>query len=199
MITGGYAGVGLELSKILYSKNATIYVAGRSESKAEQAFTAIRSLHSSSNGELHFIYFDLNDLTTIKPAVEKFLALENRLDVLWNNAGVMVPPEGSKTEQGYEMQLGANSLGHFLLVRLLYPVLDRTAASAAPDSVRICWAASLVAELRTPEGVINFDDINLEKNSNQQIRYGQSKAANVLLGAEWAERHHTDKVLSLVR
>ena len=59
-----------------------------------------------SKGELVFLHLDLDDLSTIKKSAEEFLSKEQKLDVLWNNAGVMVPPQGSKTKQGYEMQLG---------------------------------------------------------------------------------------------
>ncbi len=110
----------------------------------------------------------------------------------------MVPPVGSKTQQGYEMQLGCNSLAHFLLAKLLLPTLSRTADAAPADSVRICWAGSFAAETGTPDGVINFNDINHEKSGSQRVMYGQSKAANILLASELARRYQTDKVLNIV-
>ncbi|OKL59513.1 hypothetical protein UA08_05112 [Talaromyces atroroseus] len=140
---GGYSGVGLELVKILYQKNATIYVAGRSESKAKAAIDDILSRFQTLTGKPIFLFVDLNDLTTVKPAVEEFLSSENRLDVLWNNAGVMFQPVGSTTMQGFEMQLGSNTVAPILLTKLLHPVLDRTAASAPPDLVRVCWDHSM--------------------------------------------------------
>ena len=79
MITGGYAGVGAQLCSILYQHNATIYVAGRSESKAKVAIDKITSQHPNSKGHLHFLSVDLSDLTTIKPAVENFLSRETKL------------------------------------------------------------------------------------------------------------------------
>lgn len=198
IVTGGYSGVGYELVQILYRKHATIYVAGRSKEKAELAIKEIKGAVPSSRGGLKFLYLDLNDLTTIKPAVNEFLRQEQRLDVLWNNAGVMVPPTGSKTKQGYEMQLGSNSLAHFLLSRLLLPIMKETARSAPKDSVRLCFVGSLVVEFTLPEGVIDFDDINLEKSDSQSLKYGESKAANVLLGSEFAQRHGQSGVVSVV-
>jgi retinol dehydrogenase-12 len=96
LITGGYAGIAYHLTRILYSKNATIYLAGRSEAKARAGISKIEAEYPQSKGRLMFLYLDLADLTTIKPAVEEFLGKEVRLDVLVNNAAVMVPPTGSK-------------------------------------------------------------------------------------------------------
>jgi retinol dehydrogenase-12 len=198
MITGGYSGVGLELATILYGKNAVVYIVGRSKAKAELAMKHIRDSFPLSTGRLEYIFLDLNDLKTINPAVDEFKSQEKRLDVLWNNAGVMVPPQGSKTLQGHEMQLGANCIAHFLLTKLLYPILVHTAACTLPNSVRVCWTGSLVAELSTPKGVINFEDINFEKGGSQRLKYGQSKAANILLASEFAKRDSTSGVLNLV-
>ena len=91
-MTGGYSGVGFELSQILYGHNATVYIVGRSRSKASAAIDHIRTRFPSSLGRLEFLGVDLSDLSTIKPGVEAFLAREQRLDVLVNNAGVRHMP-----------------------------------------------------------------------------------------------------------
>jgi NAD(P)-dependent dehydrogenase (short-subunit alcohol dehydrogenase family) len=142
-VTGGYAGVGEELVKIFYSKNAIVYVAGRSKSKADAALDRIKKAHPSSKGRLEFLSLDLADLTTLKPAAEAFKAKESRLDTLTNNAGVMNTPPKSKTMQGHELQLGTNCLGPWLFTHHLLPVLQKTAAEAPKNSVRVTWAASL--------------------------------------------------------
>ena len=95
----GYAGCGFELSKMLYQRNGTIYVAGRNEEKAVKAVEAIKKQFPESQGQIEFLRVDLADLSSIKPAVESFLSKSNTLHVLTNNAGVMVPPPGSKTKQ----------------------------------------------------------------------------------------------------
>jgi retinol dehydrogenase-12 len=95
LITGGYAGIGYHLTHLLYTKHATIYLAGRSEDKARAAIAKWEAACPQSKGRLVLLYLDLADLTTIKPSVEAFLAKESRLDVLVNNAAVMVPPTGS--------------------------------------------------------------------------------------------------------
>ena len=109
--------MGEQLAKILYQHNAKVYAAGRSQEKAQRAFESIKQAHPKSNGELVFLNLDLNDLVTIKKTAETFLAAESRLDILWLNAGVMIPPSSSKTAQGLELQFGTNNVAHFLLVK----------------------------------------------------------------------------------
>lgn len=85
IVTGGYAGVGFELVKILYARNATIYVAGRSQSKGDAAISKVKAAVPKSTGSLSFLHLDLADLTTIKKSASEFLEKEQRLDVLINN------------------------------------------------------------------------------------------------------------------
>lgn len=187
--TGGYAGVGLELSRILYQRNGTVYIAGRSEAKGAAAISSIKSKCPSSDGRLEFLHLDLADLATIKASAEAFLARERRLDVLTNNAGVMVPPSGSRTAQGHELQIGTNCLGPYLFTRLLLPVLQRTAAAAPPGSVRVTWAASLATEVSTAGGA-SFDEKGEPVvHGTKMANYAQSKAGNVLLAHEFLQRY----------
>ena len=195
IVTGGYAGCGRELANILYQRNAVVYVAGRSKSKADAAINAIKQGHPTSKGRLEFLQVDLADLTTIKPAAEEFLKKEKRLDVITLNAGVMVPPVGSKTAQGFELQIGTNCVGHFLLAKLLTPLLKQTAA--LPDtesgSVRITWAASTVVEF-SPKGGMAIDaDGNYVSPNSTQSSYMASKAGNVFMNAEFARRNPLGK------
>lgn len=89
-MTGGYGGVGFELCKILYAHNAAVWVAGRSEAKAQKVIASLKTTSPYSKGSIHFLHLDLSDLSTIKRAVEHFSAQEERLHVLVNNAGVRV-------------------------------------------------------------------------------------------------------------
>lgn len=91
IITGGYAGCGKELAKIVYQRNGTVYLAGRSQGKADAAIKELKAAHPDSKGRLEPLIVDLADFTTIKPAVEDFMRKEQRLDVLTNNAGVRQP------------------------------------------------------------------------------------------------------------
>ena len=197
-MTGGYAGCGYQLSKILYQHNATVYVAGRNPEKANKAINAIKQEIPNSKGKLDFLQVDLGDLTSIKPAVEAFKSKESQLHVLTNNAGVMLPPAGSKTTQGYELQHGTNVLGPFLLTKLLMPTLLETAKSSPAHSVRVTWAASLAIE-GSPQGGVSFDKDNRVKENSKVVAkmYAQSKACNYLLGAEAANRYGKDGLISV--
>ena len=202
IVTGGYSGIGFELCRILHEKNARVYIAGRSYKKAAEAIQAIKATNVESKGAIEFMQLDLADPSSIKPAVEAFNAKENRLDVLTNNAGVMIPPQGSKTAQGIDLQLGTNCLGPFLLTKLLLPTLQKTAASlsiAHKDSVRITWAASITIEVLAPTNGVDFSphDGSLSIPSRIEFAYGMSKAGNVFLAAETARRYGRDGIISV--
>ncbi|KAI1111294.1 short-chain dehydrogenase [Nemania sp. NC0429] len=188
IVTGANTGLGKELTKILYSKHAKVYVAARSEAKAKAAMDEIRGLYPASRGDLVHLQLDLNDLSTIKKSVDVFLAQERRLDVLWNNAGVMVPPAGSTTAQGYELQLGVNNVATFLFTSLLSPVLAATAREAPPGSVRVVWVSSDAA-MGTPTPAIDFDNMDYKRHGESQWqKYERSKAGTILHACEAARR-----------
>jgi retinol dehydrogenase 12 len=137
IVTGSSSGVGKELAQILYSHNAKVYIAARSSEKSSVTIESIGTAFPESKGELVFLHLDLDDLTAIKKSADDFLSKEKRLDVLWNNAGVMFPPQGSKTKQGYELQLGTNNVAPFLFTKLLTPILIKTAKASSPGDVRV--------------------------------------------------------------
>lgn len=181
IITGGYAGIGEQLVGILYGAGAKVYVAGRSEVKAKSSIEKIKADHPDAKGELIFLYLNLSDLTSIKTAAKEFLSKESRLDVLVNNAGVMFPPKGSKTEQGHDLQFGTNCLGPHLFTKFLHPILRKTAAESPPNSVRIIWASSLGIQVLAPKNGVQLDDSGKLKSFNQNSNYGQTKVGNTLL------------------
>ncbi|EXJ88756.1 hypothetical protein A1O3_01820 [Capronia epimyces CBS 606.96] len=199
IITGANSGVGYELSRILYVHNATVYVAARSESKGKDAIAAIAKLHPESKGRLEFLFLDLSDLNTIKSSVDDFLRREDKLHWLNNNAGVMVPPSGSRGAQGIDLSYQTNILGPFLFTKLLLPVLRRTAKleadtpGADAGSVRVSWASSLSMYLESPAGGVKWKtqaqgDVTLDDSIGSRPVYGTSKAANFLLANEFAKR-----------
>jgi retinol dehydrogenase 12 len=193
IITGANTGIGFHVAAILYSLNAKIYVGARSESKATDAISSIKKLHPSSKGALEYLHLNLSDLTTIKSTAEDFMRRETKLHWLDNNAGVMVPPAGSKGAQGMELQFQTNILGPFLLTKLLLPVLKRTAESEPRGTVRVSWAGSLAGDLGSPRGGMAWkngpDGVStLDDTKGTQTNYGISKAANYFLGNEFAKR-----------
>lgn len=191
IVTGSNTGVGYQLASILYQHNATVYIAARTESKARSAISDLQALHPQSKGTLHYLHLDLSDLSSIKASAEEFISKESRLDVLWNNAGVMVPPNHSKGTQGHDLQYATNILGPFLFTKLLLPILRSTASKSTPGAVRVCWAGSLGIDLSSPKGGCEFDaegTLNDYGMTSSSKAYGVTKAANYHLGYEFGKR-----------
>ncbi|KAF2117441.1 hypothetical protein BDV96DRAFT_26117 [Lophiotrema nucula] len=198
--TGSNTGVGKELAQILYAKNAKVYIAARSQYKAEAAIESIIAAHPKSTGTLAFLHLDLSDLSTIKASAQEFLSQETKLHVLFNNAAVMCPPVGTKTLQGLEMAMGVNCVGPQLFTSLLTPILIETAKVEPPNTVRVVWVASMGAEVGsyTPGGV-DLNNLNLLDNkiADGMHRYARTKAGNYLQGAEYAKRMREHGIMSV--
>ncbi|KIW23903.1 uncharacterized protein PV07_12065 [Cladophialophora immunda] len=194
LITGSNTGVGYQVASILYAHNAKVYVAARTESKALAAIDSIKEQHPKSQGKLEYLHLDLSDLSTIKASAEDFLSREDKLHWLDNNAGVMIPPQGSKGAQGMDLTYQTNILGPFLFTKLLLPILKRTAADEPKGTVRVSWAGSLAVVLQSPtngvrwkkgaDGKETLDDAN-----SNTFTYGVSKAANYFFGTEFGKRY----------
>ena len=200
VVTGANSGVGKELAHILYSNNAKVYAAARSKSKATEAIDELRGRSPKSTGELVFLHLDLADLVSVKAAAEEFLAQESRLDVLFNNAGVMAVPH-SRTVQGYETHLGTNNVGPFLFTRLLTPTLAATAKAEAeagrPGAVRVVWVSSSATEGFAPSGGVEVDKLDYREEKTWMYKYGVSKAGNYLHATEYARRHRDHGIVSV--
>ncbi|KAF2187563.1 NAD(P)-binding protein [Zopfia rhizophila CBS 207.26] len=197
IVTGGYSGCGQQLVKILYQKNAAVYVAGRSEDKALASIESIKREFTESNGRLEFLRLDLANHNSIRASAQEFMLKEQRLDVLTNNAGIMDTKEGSRDISGHEIHLGTNCLGPFLFSELLLPILCNTASSSSPYSVRVTWASSLAAVFLTPERGIEFDADGNPKVNGVYTNYGVSKVGNWFLAAEFARRYGKEGILSV--
>ncbi|CAG7956716.1 unnamed protein product [Penicillium nalgiovense] len=185
LVTGGNAGLGRETVLQLAKHNPKkIFLAARSEVKAEEAIKSVKS-SISNDVEVVWIPLDLMSGKSIKNAAEQVNAQSSRLDVLILNAGVMALPPG-ETEMGHEIQLGTNHTGHFYLTKLLLPTLLKTAEE--PDSdVRVVSLAS-VGHNFAPAFEKILDQEKLRKVSTT-ARYGASKAANILFAAELSRRY----------
>jgi NAD(P)-dependent dehydrogenase (short-subunit alcohol dehydrogenase family) len=150
-------------------------MACRNLDKANPKADEIRAAHSGS--EVEVMELDLSDLDSVRQFANAFRTKYSRLDLLINNAGIMVPPYG-KTAQGFETQFGVNHLGHFALTGSLLDLVVNTPGS------RIVTVSS-VAHLM---GKIDFSDLNWEKGYKAQAAYGQSKLANLLFTYELQRR-----------
>ena len=110
----------------------------------------------------------------------------------------MIPPQGSTTAQGWELQLGTNNLGHYLFYKYMEPVLKKTAATAPAGSVRAVWVSSGMA-LMAPKPAIDFDNINYnKKDETAWTKYSRSKGGNVLQAIETSRGLKDSGVVSLV-
>ncbi|KAL7931906.1 hypothetical protein V8C35DRAFT_308845 [Trichoderma chlorosporum] len=198
IITGANTGVGKELARILYAKNARVYIAARSEERALAAMNEIETSAPQSSGKLVFLHLDLADLTSIPASAQKFLEKESKLHVLFNNAGVMNPGQGSTTKQGYELQLGVNNIGTFFFTKLLSPTLVETAKSEEPGTVRVVWVSSSGAEAPpVPNGGVDMKTIDKRVEQNDIACYFLSKAGNYLHAVEMAKRYKDKGVISV--
>lgn len=201
IVTGSNTGVGKEIAQILYSKNATVYIATRSEEKAQKAIEDIKKAWPKSKGTLIYQHLDLADLITIKPAVEKFKQHNNKLHGLFNNAAVQAltaTPPNNVTAQGHEIHLGVNAFGNFLFAKLLTPILVATAKMEPPNTVRVVWVSSLGLEMAGEEHYgITTDYLKYWPQIPPLRRYGISKAANWLYAVEFANRYKADGVVSV--
>lgn len=202
LVTGGNSGIGFDLVKILYAKNATVYIASRSEEKIATAIKEIKSLLPSSTGQLKSIHIDLADLNTVKSGAAAFLAQEGRLDVLFNNAGVAQVPVGSVSVQGYELHMGTNCVGPFLLTQLLLPTIKKTAASSPAGTARVVWCSSGIIDMgsQAVPGGLRLE--NLAPGNHGQVRgqnYAASKAGNWFLAAELDKRVRKDNIISITQ
>lgn len=176
IITGASSGLGKEATKVLASKQATVVMAVRNVDKARVVLNEI--LHQFPNSNIDIKQLDLSSLDSIRFFANEFEANYNRLDILINNAGVMMCPF-SKTIDGFEIQMGVNHLGHFALTGLLMPLLKKTINS------RIVVTSSVAHKT----GNINFEDLNWEKRKYATGKaYSDSKLANLYFTYELVKR-----------
>jgi NAD(P)-dependent dehydrogenase (short-subunit alcohol dehydrogenase family) len=188
--------VGKETARILYSKNAKVYLAARSEEKTRKAIEDIKAaVPDNKKGQLVFLRLDLADLTAVKDSAREFLSKERELHLLFNNAGLGYPPAGSKTVQGYELQLGVNCVGPFLFTKLLTPILKSTAAVSPANSVRVVWVSSSASEGISSKGYMENLDYHNDKSSYH--KYCVSKMGNYFHATEFAARHKDDGIVSV--
>ena len=175
LITGGNSGIGYYAALALAKAGADVIIAGRSAERIDQAVRNI--LAEGIEGSVEAGIVDLASLTSVKDYAEAFLGKYSRLDVLINNAGVMMPPAAA-TEDGLESQFGINFVGHFALTGQLYDLLKSTSGSRV---VTLSSIAHRGAE-------IDFDNLRMEKPYDTRREYYQSKLADIIFALELARR-----------
>jgi len=175
IVTGANIGLGYETALGLAKKGMTVILACRNLDKANNAKQDI--LKEVPNADLDIIQIDLSSLDSVRSFAKNYLKKYQQLDLLINNAGVMMPPF-SLTEDGFELQMAANYFGHFLLTGLLLETV-----LATPNS-RIISLSSIAH--RT--GKINFDDLQSQKKYSAMQAYSQSKLACLIYGYELQRR-----------
>jgi NAD(P)-dependent dehydrogenase (short-subunit alcohol dehydrogenase family) len=175
IVTGANAGLGYETALALAELNATVIMACRNASKAEAAKQAI--LAKVPKADLVVMTLDLSSLKSVRAFAAAYLAKYDKLDLLINNAGIMIPPF-SKTEDGFESQMGANYFGHFLLTGLLLDTLNKT------PGARIVALSSIAHE----NGKIDFENLQSEKSYSRMVAYSQSKLACLMFAYELQRR-----------
>ena len=162
LVTGANAGIGFETARVLAARGAHVVLACRDADRATAAMDRIRA--DTPNAELSFQPLDLADLDQVREAGAAVLA-GPRIDVLVNNAGVMIPPK-TLTKQGYELQFGVNHLGTFAFTGLVHGHVED----------RIVITASLAHK----GGTIDFSDLSATRSYHKLPRYQMSKLANLL-------------------
>lgn len=176
IVTGSNTGTGFHIAHGLAAKGAHVIMACRNVAKATTARELIVSQFPNAQVEVELL--DLADLQSIKDFSERMHMNHQHLDLLINNAGVMIPPK-STTKDGFELQFGTNHLGHFALTGHLLPLLE-----AAPKA-RVITMASIAHK----SGKIDFDDLQSErKRYVRWASYSQSKLANLMFALELERR-----------
>lgn len=170
VITGANGGLGLQTAKVLAGKGAHVVMAVRNQQKAANAVEEIRA--ETPDVSLELVELDLGSQASVKKAAEQILAGHERIDILVNNAGLMAMPE-RQTEDGYEMQLGVNHLGHWTFTAALMPAL-----LAAP-AARVVTVTSTAHHMGRP---LDRDNPHLRGTYDPWRAYGNSKLANYHFG-----------------
>jgi NAD(P)-dependent dehydrogenase (short-subunit alcohol dehydrogenase family) len=174
VVTGANSGLGLVTARELARAGATVVLAAR-DGKAKGALGTIAAAVPGAALEPRDL--DLADLASVRGFAAELTGDHPRIDVLVNNAGVMMPPR-STTADGFELQFGTNHLGHFALTGLLLDAL------AAGDGSRVVTVSSLEHK----PGRLDFDDLQSERSYSPRGAYQQSKLANAVFGLELDRR-----------
>ncbi len=176
VVTGSSSGIGCETARVLASKNATVIAAVRNPQKGGSALNKIKA--ADRDADVRIMELDLASLKHVRSFAAEFKKNFSHLDLLINNAGVMMPP-CSRTSDGFELQFGTNHLGHFALTGHLMELVLNT------ESSRVVNVSSTVHK----GGKLDFSDLNWEKRTYKKMQaYSDSKIANLYFTYELERR-----------
>lgn len=195
IVTGGNTGIGKETCKVLLRKNAKVYLAARNEARAK---AAIAELLEETGKEAIWLSLDLSSFQSIENAAAEFHSKETDLHILFNNAGVLDPPE-ALTAEGYDMTFGTNVVGPFYFTELLVRALYK--ASTPNSKSRIVNFSSQMGILGASVFGSGLDFSTFKDSPNRRklsptTLYNQSKLGNVVYAQEFARRYG-DKIVSV--
>lgn len=175
-VVTGTGGLGLETALALAKAGCDVTIAGRNPEKGVEAVSHIK--HAVPGAIVGFGKLDLANLSSVTSFAQQMENGKQSLDLLVNNAGVMLTPKRQETKDRFELQLGTNYLGHFALTARLKPLLSKG------KDARVVALSSLAAN----GGRIDFDDINAEKSYRPLAGYSQSKLACLMFALELDSR-----------
>jgi len=170
VVTGANGGLGLETARALAGAGAHVVMAARNQEKATAAVADI--LAGQPGASLQMVELDLGSFEAIRTAASKILSMHPTVDILVNNAGLMAMPE-RRTVDGFEMQLGVNHFGHWVLTADLMPALIASGAS------RVVTVTSTAHHTGRP---VDPENVNMEGSYEPWVAYGRSKLANYHFG-----------------
>ncbi|MBO0931995.1 oxidoreductase [Fibrella aquatilis] len=175
IVTGANSGIGYETSLGLAQKGVEVVMACRDLRKAEEARS--RLVAKCPTAKIKIRKVDVSSLREVRDFVNQFRKQYERLDLLINNAGIMMSPY-KVSEDGFENQLATNYIGHFALTGLLLPILTATPRSRVVtlSSLSYKWAE------------IQFDDLHAKEGYSRRKAYGQSKRACLIVAYELQRR-----------
>jgi NAD(P)-dependent dehydrogenase (short-subunit alcohol dehydrogenase family) len=173
LVTGATDGLGKQVASALAGQGATLLLHGRNRERLQATLEEVSEQTGSE--KLRYYLADFSSLDAVRKLAERILSDEDRLEVLINNAGIIVQ-ERKESEDGYELTFAVNYLSHFLLTRLLLPLLEHSAPS------RIVNVAS------AGQSRVDFSNLMLEQSYDAMKAYSQSKLAQVMFTFGLAER-----------
>ncbi len=173
IVTGGASGLGLETSRALASAGALLTLAVRNLAQGQAAADVLRAEYPAAQVSVGLL--DLSDLASVREFAADWMATNEKLDILINNAAIMACPL-TRSRKGWEAQFATNHLGHFVLTTALLPALLK-AAQKTGDARVVCLSSS-----GHKIAGVEFDDIHFERREyNKWKAYGQAKSANALM------------------